>query len=568
MLVLDSNPLLALSSLAVVIIPSVSAAAVSSIPAQTFLGIGGSGAWWPMDVYHFPEASRQQLSNLLFSQDGLGLSSYRWNIGAGGVNVSNPTRAPETFYVSSGVYNWAADAQGVYFMQEANKRGVEITAFANSAPAPLTSGRASCNSGFATGSGNAYGTFLADVLQHFVQQGIDIKYISPMNEPDSSFGPSPCGQEGMQVLPNQYVSLALFCSVSIFYHRLFFIHLYIAVSSHTAKNDYCGSELRAVFLYTSSHIIWESVLDVFRLAHHLLFFFSHRRAEVINGVWNALSARGLAQRIGIIADESSQLSQATGEYGSWLSQVADKVAALAHHTYDFPSDASYLSYVTNTARLFPGKKTWMTEICCSMGQADGTGRGYSQGYDPTITGALMFSGMVFQSLVTVNETHYDFWTLVSKEIGCNPLTSGCATKSNNQGWNDGVIYYDGNYAKNGNYQFYITKHYWAYKHFGNFVKPGMQRLPVTSLSSSESVLKNYILIASSSTQFNVIVMNPSSSATTLTLTFPTRACATSAFRTSASQDFASVGLPSSSNGVWTMTLPATTLTTFVFNKSC
>jgi O-glycosyl hydrolase len=252
MLVLDSNPLLALSSLAVVIIPSVSAAAVSSIPAQTFLGIGGSGAWWPMDVYHFPEASRQQLSNLLFSQDGLGLSSYRWNIGAGGVNVSNPTRAPETFYVSSGVYNWAADAQGVYFMQEANKRGVEITAFANSAPAPLTSGRASCNSGFATGSGNAYGTFLADVLQHFVQQGINIKYISPMNEPDSSFGPSPCGQEGMQVLPNQ-------------------------------------------------------------------------RAEVINGLWNALSARGLAQRIGIIADESSQLSQATGEYGSWLSQVVDKV---------------------------------------------------------------------------------------------------------------------------------------------------------------------------------------------------------------------------------------------------
>ncbi len=53
------------------------------------------------------------------------------------------------------------------------------------------------------GTGAAYGTFLADVVLHFVQNGIKINYISPMNEPDSSFGPSPCGQEGMQVSANQ-----------------------------------------------------------------------------------------------------------------------------------------------------------------------------------------------------------------------------------------------------------------------------------------------------------------------------------------------------------------------------
>lgn len=128
------------------------AATVSSTPAQTFTGIGGSGAWWPNDLWHFPEATRQNLSALLFSPSGLGLSSYRYNIGAGGVNVSNPTRAPETFYVSPGVYNFSADPQGVYFLREAAKWGVpSITAFANSAPPRLTSGGASCNGQFVSG---------------------------------------------------------------------------------------------------------------------------------------------------------------------------------------------------------------------------------------------------------------------------------------------------------------------------------------------------------------------------------------------------------------------------------
>lgn len=105
-----------------------------------------------MDLYRFPETVRQNISDLLFSQSGLGLTSYRWNVGAGGVNVSNPVRAPETFYESPGVYNWSADPQGVYFLTQAARRGVpSLTMFANSAPAPLTSGQTSCNSEFVNG---------------------------------------------------------------------------------------------------------------------------------------------------------------------------------------------------------------------------------------------------------------------------------------------------------------------------------------------------------------------------------------------------------------------------------
>lgn len=63
---------------------------VSQTPAQTIKGIGASGAWWPNDLFRFPENVRQQAARLLFSSDELGLTSYRYNVGGGGVFVGNP----------------------------------------------------------------------------------------------------------------------------------------------------------------------------------------------------------------------------------------------------------------------------------------------------------------------------------------------------------------------------------------------------------------------------------------------------------------------------------------------
>ncbi|KIY46138.1 hypothetical protein FISHEDRAFT_47888, partial [Fistulina hepatica ATCC 64428] len=130
----------------------------------------------------------------------------------------------------------------------------------------------------------------------------------------------------------------------------------------------------------------------------------------------------------IIVDESSKLSLAILEYWEWLPEAVDmvrvpqciaQVSAIAHHTYDFPSDLGYELFA-ETIRLIYGKQTWMSEICCSLGDANGTGRGYTEGYDPTITNALMWAGMVFQSFIIAQEPHYDFWTLVSGGLGCSP----------------------------------------------------------------------------------------------------------------------------------------------------
>ncbi|KAJ7825711.1 hypothetical protein B0H13DRAFT_1488316, partial [Mycena leptocephala] len=60
--------------------------------------------------------------------------------GGAGVNVWNPVRAIEAFYVSHGVYNWTADAQGIYFLKQ----------FVNSALASMMSG-GSCACAFVNG---------------------------------------------------------------------------------------------------------------------------------------------------------------------------------------------------------------------------------------------------------------------------------------------------------------------------------------------------------------------------------------------------------------------------------
>lgn len=53
-------------------------------------GIGASGAWWPISLYDYPENVREQAADLLFNQNNLALTSYRYNVGGGGVFVGNP----------------------------------------------------------------------------------------------------------------------------------------------------------------------------------------------------------------------------------------------------------------------------------------------------------------------------------------------------------------------------------------------------------------------------------------------------------------------------------------------
>jgi len=94
--------------------------------AQTIQGFGASGAWWPYDVAHFAPAARERVGDLLFTAAGLDLSMYRYELGSGGKGITDPARAPQSFVVKPGVYDWSHDAAGRIFLQQAHDRGVPV----------------------------------------------------------------------------------------------------------------------------------------------------------------------------------------------------------------------------------------------------------------------------------------------------------------------------------------------------------------------------------------------------------------------------------------------------------
>jgi O-glycosyl hydrolase len=179
-----------------------SAPALVTTQAQTVDGFGASGAWWVNDLADFSSGVKSQVGDLLFDESGLDLSIYRYNIGGGGTGVTDPTRAPQSLMTSVGTYDWTRDPGGSYFLQSASDHGVPtLLGFVNSAPKDWTSNAQSCGGTLVSGDESAYADYLADITAHWAANGINLDYLSPMNEPDSSF--SGCGQEGMAVPVSQ-----------------------------------------------------------------------------------------------------------------------------------------------------------------------------------------------------------------------------------------------------------------------------------------------------------------------------------------------------------------------------
>jgi len=95
-------------------------------------------------------------------------------------------RAPETPFISPGVYNFSADPQGGYFLRKAAQANVPIiTLFVNSAPPFFTSNNRSCGGTVVNTTIQGYSQYIADVVNYWRTQSVKITHISPMNEPDS-----------------------------------------------------------------------------------------------------------------------------------------------------------------------------------------------------------------------------------------------------------------------------------------------------------------------------------------------------------------------------------------------
>ncbi|MFE6176334.1 glycoside hydrolase [Streptomyces sp. NPDC056464] len=276
-----------------------------------------------------------------------------------------------------------------------------------------------------------------------------------------------------------------------------------------------------------------------------------QRDDIVRTLGAELQAR--KQKTGIIADESTSTVKFNDEVPRWINEpgTAQYVDKLAHHTYDNPSDANRAKVYETSKSV--GKTSWSTEICC-FGKG---GTGWAQEYDPTIDGGLSLSRIIYKDFATAHDSAFHWWVALSEMIGSDPLAK------NDQGWNDGLIYYDPNYAANGNQTLYFTKRYYALGQYSKFVKPGSVMHDVTGLPEG---------VEASAYDRNgkwvVVVNNHNTTDTDLNLHFNSRSPmrAAKAVRTSADENWANVARPSVKGGTVSAALPARSITTYVLDQ--
>ena len=179
-------------------------------------GFGASGCWWAPDVGGWNvqtqegEDIREAIARLLYDDEtGLGLDIYRYNIGAAVTpdkgKYSHYWRTVESPVDQNGNYDINRDANGRYMLNLALKYGAsEVVLFANSPPNNLTkngkghSSDGKCN--IASENYQKYAQYFCDVAEHFIQEGIPVVALSPINEPEWEWKG---GQEGCHYEPNE-----------------------------------------------------------------------------------------------------------------------------------------------------------------------------------------------------------------------------------------------------------------------------------------------------------------------------------------------------------------------------
>jgi O-glycosyl hydrolase len=287
-----------------------------------------------------------------------------------------------------------------------------------------------------------------------------------------------------------------------------------------------------------------------------------QRAPLVKALASALAKR--APYAHVIADESSLVAaQLLPEAPRWLSVpgAASSVAAIAHHTYDYPPPA-VLQQVAQLGQQFH-KPLWASEICCH------NNRGFGYQFDPTMTSGMWLANTIWADLTQAHDSAFDWWTALSPRLGCNPVADpACATRVNPLGRNDGLLYYDPAATVDHNETIYTTKRYWALGNFSRYVRPGAVLHEVTGAPPGTRAAA-----FSSKSGWSIVVIDDSPAGTPptpFTLHIPTGGHAlapVTAAQTSETLNLAPVPLPRYRSGTMTASIAPHSVTTYVFSSS-
>lgn len=383
---------------------------------QVIDNFAASDAWSLQKLGMWSIENRDKVADLLFSQErGIGLSCWRFNIGAGiNPQISNPWRTAETFEVAEGRYDWTRQAGERWFLQAAKARGVpQFLAFVNSPPGRMTrNGMTFCDKGEDTtnlkpGYEGQYARYLVDILEHFRtnpedSQRITFDYVSPVNEPQWDW--SGHSQEG-----------------------------------NRASND-----------------------DIKRMLRTLHAELVRRNSPTHIA---ALESGSLGDMWQLNAKATSRWKAPYGNYiKTFLGDPTLKAIMSDRISYhDYGSDRVAGELVENRKKLgekigqYPGCKLWMSEYCILTG-SEGKG---GAGRDLSMNTALDIARIIHLDLSVTGVSAWQWWTAVS----------GVDFK-------DGLIYTDWKKAGDPE-SIYPARMLWALGNYSRFVRPGMHRVDMT-----------------------------------------------------------------------------------------
>jgi len=178
---------------------------------QTISNFAASDAWSCQFVGNWPDAAKNTIADWLFSMDtlangnpkGIGLSLWRFNIGAGSAQQGNNSGIRDEWRRAASFIEKDSDNRQqaqLWFLKAAKQRGVQqFLGFFNSPPVSLTAnGKAFAEHGQCNISNdhfNDFAQYAVNVLKSLQTTArINPEYISPVNEPQWDW--SDGGQEG------------------------------------------------------------------------------------------------------------------------------------------------------------------------------------------------------------------------------------------------------------------------------------------------------------------------------------------------------------------------------------
>ncbi|WP_016777466.1 glycoside hydrolase [Anaerophaga thermohalophila] len=425
-----------------------------SVTLQTMEGFGASDAWRTQFVgANWPLEKRNAIADLLFSRDvkedgspeGIGLSLWRFNIGAGSAeqgsasDIENSWRRAECFLNEDGTYNWSKQEGQQWFLRAAKERGVEsLLGFVNSPPVHFTkNGKAYSPGGnsinLEAGRLPDYAEFLATVCQHFDNEGITINYLSPVNEPQWDWD-SP-GQEGSPATNQDVAALVRELSASL------------------EEKD------------VPTQIVVPEAGELYYL------YEDHGRTERGNQV-------------------DAFFNPASSQYIGDIPQVKDVVLG---HSYFTTANLSTLVDVrtnlgTRINRTGGEAGFWQSEFCI-LENTDDIGDGW--GRDLDMETALYVARVIHFDLTLANAGSWSWWTALSQydyKDGLIYLDNG------NDGIN-GPSHPDSEPLKTDGY-FRESKLLWALGNYSRFVRPGMVRVKSGySVPKSEEFMASNVMFS-------------------------------------------------------------------------